>query len=232
MKTISLFLLYVIAPLVLAAQPVSLGIGFGRASCAMDDLKLWNNDLSESIDFENGITSSFPDWWTFSIQSKIFISKRLNTCVNYYYNSSGSGISSKDYSGEYRIDHIVNGHSLGTGIFYRIIPTGKTEILAGIEAGGTYSRSRLIEEVDTDLVSEKDVTYFTAWGIYALPAIEISYPLGPVVPGIKMGYNFHFMGRLRYHNHPITTTGRKHNIKADWTGYRFLLTIGIPISKK
>lgn len=232
MKTISLFLFYAIVPIVLAAQPASIGIGFGRASYAMDDLKLWNEDLGNSIDFEHGITSSFPDWWMFSVQSRIPISPRLSTCVNYNYNSSGSRISSKDYSGEYRIEQVINGYSLGTGLYYGLIPSGKTEILAGLEAGGTYGRHKLKEEIIIENGSEKEETRFSAWSIYTMPALDIAYPIGPIILGVKLGYNFSFMGRLRYQNYPVKTSDRKHVIKADWSGYRVLFSLSLPLNTK
>lgn len=229
-KMITLLLIF--SSLVSQAQTHCIGIGIGYGSANMEDLKAINENVSNQIIFEHGTTSSFPWWWTFSAQYRLMLGKRLSTGVNYYYNSSGSRISAKDYSGEYHFDQIIVGHSIGTGLYFRMNPLAKSALVLGLEGGGTYSELRIEEEIIiVDSGSSKNVNHLFATGIYALPVFEILYPVGPVVIGTKVGYNFSFLGKLRYQGEEVKTPDGKSKIRSDWSGYRILISLSLPLKK-
>lgn len=229
-KLITLLLIF--SSLVSQAQIHSIGVGIGYGSTTMEDLKAINENVSNNITFEHGTTRSFPAWLTFSAQFRLMLGKRLSTGMNYYYNSSGSRISAKDYSGEYHFDQIIVGHSIGTGLYFRMNPLAKLALVLGLEGGGTYSELRIEEEIIiVDSGSSKNVNHLFATGIYVLPVIEISYPVGPVVFGTKVGYNFSFLGKLRYDGEEVTRPDGKSKIRSDWSGYRILLSLNLPLKK-
>nr|NQU93783.1 hypothetical protein [Bacteroidota bacterium] len=233
-KSFVLLIIFMIASPMLA-QPFRLGVGMGWASYNMHKLKELNEALLKSFPVEAKITDSFPPWLMYSLQSSYSKNPRVKMGLQYSFNSSGSRISSTDYSGEIHLDQIINGHSLGAGFWYGLFQEKKLSVNLGIEAGATYSLHKIREiTIIQDAGKYVETTKFHSIGFFAMPEMEFIYHKTPFHIGLIIGPSINFDGDLIYGRKQgkLVNPNTRENVQADWTGVRIVLSLWYTLKKK
>src|SRR4030042_3249631 len=109
------FLLIVIDFHFLNAQNINICFQAGYGFYDMSTFSEINKTVLKQLPFEANIVSNYPAYRYY--QPMIKTNKGLyDLGMLYLFQTTGSRISSKDYSGEYRFDAKINGHSLGFDI--------------------------------------------------------------------------------------------------------------------
>ena len=106
---IAAFLLYISS---LVAQDVKIGLQTGYGFYNMTTLSSLTNDILQQLPFDAKIISNYPPYIYYQPRV-IFSSNNLEYGFSYTFLTTGSRISSKDYSGEYKFDTSIDGNCLG-----------------------------------------------------------------------------------------------------------------------
>lgn len=211
------------------SQQISLGLQSGIGTYSMDELKKINNSVLDGMPFDAEMVADFPPYLYF----RPFVMTRrkgLNLGLNFTYQSTGSRVSSKDYSGEYRFDMVTN--SFGPGAFCEIDlnPYSELRLTGYTSLGLMFSELTVTENLtvlDNPLIDES--YRFKAKYVYAEPGLKLSYPVGFMVIGINAGYMITLKG-LQYSlaensDYYLQSSASGDPVKPEWNGFRLGLSV-------
>jgi hypothetical protein len=196
------------------------GVGFYSMSC-LNDI---NDAVSQDIPFETRLVSDFPAYWylrpVLSLQFKKF-----SVGLNYSFQSTGSRVSAKDYSGEYNFDMKVNSSSSGIYGEVTLVNLKKIRFNLYSAIGISYSRLSLNEYlIVLDQKLTDDSYRYKGQNYFFEPGFNISYPVLFFNIGLYSGYFFGFGKQAYYTNNDksdkLYIPGSRESIKPDWNGFR------------
>ena len=110
LKIFPIIALFVITSLAGYSQSLDAGFQLGTGFYSMSGLKSINNEVVRSLQFDSEIVSDFPPYFAYR-PFILFNFGSYKFGIRYTFNSTGSRVSSKDYSGEYRFDMKIRSHS-------------------------------------------------------------------------------------------------------------------------
>jgi hypothetical protein len=236
MKNQILAILLIILPFrILSAQELKVGIEVGDGSYAMKDLKKLNDILIESLPFSSKVVSDFPSYLYF--EPKIILSVgRFDFGAVFSFQSTGSRISTKDYSGEYRFDMAIKSNAPGVYVGFHILSREKNELSFYLKEKGNYSKLRITEyfSLYEDVLSDVGGRFSTR--NYSLePGVSYTRSFGFFSIGLNLGYSFNF-GKNNFtianmESYPLFNPVTNSPVKADWSGFRAGLSALININK-
>jgi len=212
-----------------AAHPGDLKIGIqtGIGMYRMNELKGFTTSVYQSLPFEAGITSNYPPFFYYK---PVFLLsfKKFNVGIQASYSSTGSRISSKDYSGEYLFDTKI--HCLAPGLHADLslfsIRT-KSKVYLYSEGGFAFSRLELSESLtvyDEELLNSS--YSFKVRNYYIEPGLKFGYTIYRFISAeITAGYFIQFGKRELKTDENEMILEDNHAIHSDWTGLRCGLSI-------
>jgi hypothetical protein len=209
----------------LAGQEVDFLFSGGMGFYSMEDLKKINTEVQQQQPFETRIITDFPPWFNFGGQVTVRAFPIYRIGVKYVFSSTGSRISSADYSGEYYFDDVVNGHTLGLINSFRIFRYKDLELDIQINLGAIFSSIKTEESItvyDTTLTGK---SRFNSTGFFAEPLLQGTYQWKVLKMGIFLGYLHNQGGRIK------TQDGGKTSTYTNWSGFRFGVVFGFNIGK-
>ncbi len=212
------------------AQEIQYGIGTGIGSYNMGDLKKINNEVLQNLPFESKIVSNFPSFFYYQ-PSIILREKNFGFGICYKFESTGSRISSSDYSGEYRYDMIIYSNSPCFIAVYDISVSNNIRIGLYALAGLVFTNLKMNEYlhvIDTTLTNS---TYkFNAQNEIVEPGFSVNYNLKNIGLMLNLGYLIQTKdGSFSTNNDQNSNTN---SIKPNWNGYRIGLTFFYNIASK
>jgi hypothetical protein len=230
MKRIICFLIFLFVLFYDAAsQGTDLELGAGIGAYAMNDLKALNEVIRNVIPFDTKTVADFPPFLTYSASLK-FRLKNARVGFVYSFQTTGSRISGKDYSGEYRFEMTVN--SGAPGIFTEIVIPAETRIDYSIYAAfnlliSTLKMQEYFEVLNDEVVNDKFI--YKAQNYCFEPGFNIGYPVKSLKFSFNTGYLLQFGGRSfgRRGNekdkliNPVTGDA----IRPGWSGVRAGLSV-------
>lgn len=211
------------------AQVISAELKAGTGTYSMNDLKGLNRVIKEEIPFDTKLVADFPPFLNYTACIKVQVSN-ANFGLVYSFQTTGSRISGKDYSGEYYFDMMVNGHA--PGVYSEIMFPSDTRVKFSVFSvfGVLFSSLKMHEYLtilDTDAT---DDTYrFKSQNLYFEPGFCINYPVRSLKFGIDAGYLVQFgNGSFRnrensgsYLSNPQTGDA----VRPGWSGLRAELSV-------
>lgn len=218
------------------AQNLMFDFQFGLGTYSMSGLKKINNNALAKIPFDTKLVSDFPAYWYYRpLVLMKFEDKNLG--LIYTYQSTGSRISGKDYSGEYRFDMVVNSHCPGLYGNANVYLIGNFIFSVDASAGLNFSNLKINEYLNVfDSVITNKTTTFKALNYYFEPGLDIKYSFKHFYFGFNTGY-FVTIGKEAFY-----TENDKQNklydgsngspIKPEWNGFRFGLSVSYYIYHK
>lgn len=219
------------------SQEVAFGIQIGLGTYSMPDLKKINENASSDLPFNNKIVSDFPPYFyyrsTFLLKYDI-----LNLGLIHSFQSTGSRISAKDYSGKYSFDMIVNSNSPGLILKTKIEPQsiGRLSAYMYILTGPSFSKLKISEYLSmADTVLIKDKYNFKALNFYFEPGIEFIFSVKNFNVGFSFGYLIQAGDEALYMNNKkdvLYNTRSDKPAKAEWNGFRFGIYIYYNLTNK
>lgn len=171
---------------------------------------------------------TFPGnlFYSFSADYSLNPQNRIGLDFNYY--TTGGRNHVKDYSGEYKLDMLLNGIRIGAK--YARINRMYPNIYLGVQlsGGGMFSNLDLEEHLTVYDKTIADEGYeLTGLGIYVEPSMFLSYHLLENTHiDLMGGYEQDILGEL----HLKGNKDQKTNKSADWSGFRISLGINYTFS--
>ncbi|MCF8294949.1 MAG: hypothetical protein K9I34_02700 [Bacteroidales bacterium] len=158
------------------AQNTAIEIECGIGSYAMSDLENFNDLIFEGLEFNSKIVSNYPAYFFYDL-SILEVRENISFALATSFNSTGSRISSQDYSGEYLMDSRIYSISPGLLFNYKIHSINdKSSIWLGIKGGAHFTKLNLDERLSVWGESYVDENYsFRSIDYYAEPGIYFNY---------------------------------------------------------
>jgi hypothetical protein len=195
----------------------------------MSYLNIINEKVSLGVPFDTKLVSDFPAYWYLKpVLSLQF--KKFSIGLNYSFQSTGSRVSAKDYSGEYRFDMNVNSNSPGIHGEVLIGNLKKIRLNLYSDLGISYSRLRLTEYfmVLDQKLTDKSYSY-KAQNYFFEPGFNITYPVLFFNIGLYSGYLIGFGKQAYYTNNnkkdKLYIPESSESIVPDWNGLRFGISV-------
>lgn len=211
------------------SQQFSLGVQLGTGTYSMSDLKTINEITAMNLPFSTKTVANFPPFINYSA-SILFTAGTVSAGLAYTFLSTGSRVSGKDYSGEYRFDMLINSSAPGIYAAIDLIQKGKIRYSFYTTTGVMFSN---LETKDYLRVLEtilKDETLkFRSFNLFTEPGFKITYPFKFLDIGINAGYAFQYYNRLfRYKENKEIYLANPYTgnpVKPGWNGFRAGLSV-------
>lgn len=223
-KHILLFYLLAIFCSVSYGQNMKLDFQTGIGTYDMSDLKDFNASVFKGLPFQAKKIADYPAY----LYYKPALLLSFNKCeigVQGTFLSTGSRISSKDYSGEYLFDTKLSG--LGPGMVFNCAlfsVKDKFRVWMSLDGGVLFSKYSMKEnftfgeeEINNTKYHFKSVNYYTE------PGLKLEYKCRPAISfAMNAGYSFQ-LDKSTFESE----TDQKLNFGPDWSGLRLGLSVSI-----
>lgn len=214
-------------------QDLTVGFEMGKGAYNMSDLKKINDLVLENLPFEAKITENYPNYWF--LKPTVLLNsadKRFALGVTCSFQSTGSRISSHDYSGEYLFDSKVSSFSPGL-IGELNIPLSKQRLSIVNELGFMFSKYSNSEYI---LVGDESLTTIYSYkstNLYYQPSLRFSTPISICHLGIYLGYLFDLKkgDLLGEDSSPQIYVSNGKIATVAWEGFRVGVSVSIDLFK-
>jgi hypothetical protein len=230
-KKILLFTLIFTITLYSKAQEIRLCFQSGYGYYNMKSLSDITEGIFYKLPFQSKIIANYPSFYYFQPMVKLCFT-HFNIGITWSYQSTGSRISSKDYSGEYRFDSRIYSRSPGiivNGILFRSHNFGTGLLL---QLGKNFTTLKMSEFIEIDTTKTSNDYNFSTVSYYYEPGFNIFYTLKSFNFEISVGYYKEFK---RKDFQQIGTIQNKIGLKKSnndmWDGFRLGATLSFTIFK-
>ncbi len=218
------------------SQNINIGIKIGYGFFQLNDIKnfqksIKKNNISQNIKSVETFPGNFI--YSFSLDYKM---KNNNTLgLEFSTTNTGGRNHVKDYSGEYKLDMLLNNYRLGIAYKANYKLTDRIKLLPQIKIGGVFSTLDIKENItvfDSTLVSEN--YNFLALGIFIKPSISFSYNFFKDISVIiNSGYELDLGGKTHLKGDNKAYLISNNNIVyTNWSGYRISVGISYYLRKQ
>jgi hypothetical protein len=211
------------------SQHVRFGYQIGLGTYSMNTLKNLNDQISESLPFDSKVVDNFPGYLYFR-PSVCLEFARYSIGLIYTFQSTGSRISAKDFSGEYGFDTKV--HSSAPGIYgdITILSVDRSRLCFYSMTGLLFSKLKTHESLilNSSQVENQNLE-FKALNYFLEPGMSYYYSIGSFSLGLNAGY-FITIGSQAFSSGNTNKTRlhdykNQQDVKPDWNGIRAGLSI-------
>lgn len=162
----------------LLSQEIKVGIRTGYGFYNMSSLSPITREVLNNLPFEAKIISDYPPYHYYQPVIKVGF-KHFEIGLAYTFQTTGTRISSKDYSGEYKFDTSINGNSLGfivgSGIRLGQKDSGRFHLGYFLQTGLNFSNFKMNETLQIDTFKNSTNYKFSGNSFYFEPGINLSY---------------------------------------------------------
>jgi hypothetical protein len=213
---------------------VSLQVYGGLATFKMDGLKDLNALAEESVPFDISNVDNFDPGFYFGASAQTALFSNLMVGLSYQYNTTGSRIGIKDYSGYYNFDQIVNGHLLGIEPGVIMTETPKYRLIFTIMSGALFTTIKTEEVLSVSGQTEEDQEYMSAFSIPVYPSINLSVPVKDFISGyFSAGYMVDTGGKVHLKGNRDTVLNIDgYPVKTGWTGLRISAGLQVNMGRR
>ncbi|MGD0755168.1 MAG: hypothetical protein ABR927_08925 [Bacteroidales bacterium] len=228
-KRVLITLLLLISFIRANSQEFNFGFQTGIGTYSMKGLKNINTSVPQGLPFDTKLVADFPAYFYYR-PSMILRFKGFGLGLVYSFQSTGSRISAKDYSGEYRFDMKVR--SSAPGIYCEVKLTAENNFNFYLYSiiGPSFSNLETKEYfnvADTMLINAN--YKFKAQNYYIEPGINILFPVKAFSFGLNFGYLVQFGDQAFYTGNDkkniLFDAKNQVSVKPDWNGIRGGLSV-------
>lgn len=227
-KKILIILLIFAAGTRMYSQQLGIGFKSGLGTYSMSELKTLNESMQP--DFDAKLVTDFPPYFFYK-PSLLLRLEQFTIGLTYTFQSTGSRISAKDYSGEFRFDMKLHSNNLGVITSMDLMKRNRSRFSIYAEPGLSFSKLEINQYLYLlNTVIHDQTLRFKALNYYFEPGINYSYSIIPAVSiSMNLGY-YSQIGKKNFHKdgekdnemaNPIT----HETIKPQWRGLRFGITL-------
>jgi hypothetical protein len=213
-------LLFMVFTIQSNAQQFYIGAEGGFHQLKMSSLKSLNQAITDDLAFDAKVVSNYPGSPSLGLLTGFRLENRAIIGLRYNYSFTGSAISRRDYSGEYRLNSTVARNALGMLLEIPVCRLSNLTINITTELGGMGTHVDLEESLvlSNQSIVNKDKRY-NGINIFFTPGISANYNWQGLLLCLKGGYELNFIkGSLN------DKAGDKleldgDDIYADWSGF-------------
>lgn len=222
-------LLFLLITIPCKTQHIKTGIQVGLGNYSMAGLKELNENALITTPFETELVHDFPAYFYYRpfILLKL---KKISFGPVFTFQSTGSRISARDYSGEYLLDMVVS--SNGPGIYDEIVLFDHNYIHYSFYStfGTLFSNLKMKESLIVNDESLTDEKYkFKSFNYYLEAGLNISYSHNFLDFGFSAGFQIQAGdGSFRYSENKDTkliNTENYNPVRPGWNGFRAGLSV-------
>lgn len=236
MNKIKVFILILVWPAILLGEDnnnrlLSFELDFGIGSYAMKDLKELNDNISSELVFKTQTVQNFPIHYRGGLKV-LFNINSMAIGPTFSYQSTGSRVSAKDYSAEYKFDQVVSGFMPGLGFTTGLHQTSLGLLNLNMNLSAIRSTLKMSEQMNfTDGGEQSDNLKLNAWGVGLEPGLSYFFLIKSKIGiGVSLSGMVQLYSQAFYKNdknnqliNPVTNEG----VKPNWSGVRLGLVIHI-----
>ncbi len=163
----------------------SLQIGYGIYN--MGTLSKITRSIDNSLPFESKIISNYPAYINYQPMLALSFDK-LDLGVSYIFQSTGSRISSKDYSGEYKFDTRISAKCPGVFIKGTVLRFKYFNIGLTLNSGLVFSHLSLSEELNLEDYYDQTEYKYKSMSNYVLGDFDLIIPIKRFDVELNVGY--------------------------------------------
>jgi hypothetical protein len=218
------------------SQELRIGFESGIGQYGMNDLKRVNNEIIKMLPFDSKVVSDFPAYFYYEPILALKV-KKLGVGLLFTNYSTGSRVSAKDYSGEYRLDFLIRSNSIGLFGDYKIWSNGIYNILVSTTFRTMISKLEAIEYfcVNDSILTDESVK-FNSLNYSLEPGLCLSRSFNRITTEVSMGYLFQ-VGDQPFHEvdnkeSVLQSPDTKTPAEPGWNGFRIGLSVYFKIFYK
>jgi hypothetical protein len=216
-------LFFIILPCFLPAQQIEIAVGTGYGGCNMSGLQNFNEEIRNSLPFESEVVDDFPAWFIYRASVTTTIGNMISLGAIYTHSSTGSRVSSADYSGEYYFDTQLAANSLGFQLGFKVYHLNNLDVRVKAQVGMMFTNAGFRENLEVYGEYSLDDYSMNSLSLYLDPEIAVHYRFGLLGVAVFGGYRYNAAGHLRY-------DGQKTNLTTNWSGFNAGVELTIAIS--
>jgi hypothetical protein len=209
----------------LYSQDITVRMAAGLGTYSMTGMKAWNTAMMP--DFDAKIVSDFPAYPYFR-PGLILTWTRFSVGLEYTYQSTGSRISAKDYSGEYRLDMLVHSNNAGLLLGWELIMKNKWRIEAELKGGAAFSDLKIDYSLELNGELVEDYTsYLDVVQYFFEPGIRFEYEVAANLRlGIYGGYYLDTSDKAFKGDYNLVNPDTREGVGPEWKGLRIGISVG------
>ncbi|MBS3774000.1 MAG: hypothetical protein KGY70_02330 [Bacteroidales bacterium] len=217
------------------SQYIRLGFQAGRSQFSMEKLKSINKQIQQSFPVETKQISNYPSNWYYQpiLLTNVNI---IDFGIFYSFQSTGSRISAKDYSGEYKFETDLKSNTFGIHAAIPVVKMRRVELSLYSEVGVISSDLEMKEYLNLmDSTYVEDEYQFHAKNFIFEPGLNLTYyPFDFLGITFNAGYSLLFGDNAYFSDELDTplyysTPQEQHEVKPEWSGLRLGLTVYVRI---
>jgi hypothetical protein len=229
MKKALISLIIILTPALLRPQGLKVGIQSGLEFSGMSDLRVLNVQFKNAVPFSTKLVADFPGYWYYQPMLK-FSSAKFGLGLEYSFNSTGSRISGKDYSGEYRLDMRISKKSPGLSVEYFLFAEKNFGFWLYTGGGVMFTSLRREESlVVNDIYDINDSAGFRSTNYYIQPGFKVTWPWNSLEFEFYSAYLIQLgKGTLRneqYKNEVLANMVTGDPVKPGWNGIKLGIAV-------
>lgn len=215
-------------------QSMKIGMESGIGFYSMSDLKEFNSNIQDNLPIETELTSEFPPYFYYRPMVQVY-NEDVHFGVFYLYQTTGSRISTKDYTGKYRFDMQIK--SLSPGVHFRlnISDTKRLRINLYSNVGARFTHLKLDEYFKLyNNVLTNQTNKFESLNLFFEPGFNIEYPYKFLSFQFSAGYSINIKPeKLQSKNSEgwLYDDDNDKAVRPQWNGFRFGLSVYIILRK-
>ncbi|HZK61864.1 MAG TPA: hypothetical protein VFC41_07280 [Anaerovoracaceae bacterium] len=229
MKKVLFSLIIIFSPALLWSQGLKIGIQTGLEYSNMRELRGLNLQFKSAVPFDTKLVADFPGYWYYQPIIKIAF-KKFGVGLDYSYNSTGSRLSGKDYSGEYRLDLRINKKSPGIFVEYSLLSQNNVGLWLCSGGGMMYTSLHLEENLEVNNINILANSFnFKSKNYYIQPGFKAVYPWN----SLEFEFNAAWLiqaGKGTFynekdHNLVLSNMVTGNPVKPEWNGLKIGITV-------
>jgi len=221
MRTVFYALILVFIVFNANSQDINVEINGGYGFYELDDVKSLQQSMLESTPIPNlKSVEKFPNGIYPSISVNYLLDPKNSFGITFLRYTTGGRNHLTDYSGEYKIDMILNGYGFGAKYQRTAYLQNKFAFILQLEAGVIFSELDMDEKLTIyEEVMSSDHIILESAGIYIEPMVKFSYNfIDDFSLQFSGGYDVNLLGKMK-------ADGEETTLVSNWSGLRLMLGV-------
>ena len=205
------------------AQRTGVSVMWGGATFKMDDMKYLMDIILESYPVEGVIISSFPPYYSASVNIFRQFYPHLRAGAGYTFTNTGARANYTDYSGKISTDMFAVSHRLGVSVNYLLMGSDRLELSLYGRLDVNFSTMDITSSVYVLGLSSINKNQYSSISPNGSTGLEFLYKFKNSAIGIEGGYLVDLPGKLKDRetgNELHDPNDRQKVLTTDWTGWR------------
>jgi hypothetical protein len=215
----------------LSGQEIRISFTAGAGTYRMQSLKSYIGIVNESLPFSPDVVDAFPPSPWYSAEAAFSMGDFI-WGIAVSYNSTGSRVSLKDYSGEYLSDRRLSAISPGFTAGYLLPPLSeRVSLTPGAILGVAFSTMKVDETllIGTELINDYHED-FGAISLFSGPSLRLAWRVTSALSlELQTGYILHFGGGYFKPQKDRDEWMVSYEVHPDWDGLRCGLSVAVKI---